>query len=53
VHNAWGARPWVALTKAALADVLDARARPIDREWIAGLRSESAWVTRTLGLRTL
>ncbi|MGH8895410.1 MAG: hypothetical protein ACRDWY_19200, partial [Actinomycetes bacterium] len=24
VHNAWGARPWVALTKAALADVLDA-----------------------------
>jgi hypothetical protein len=53
VHNAWGARPWVALTKAALADVLDARARPIDREWIAGLRSESAWVTRTLGLRRL
>jgi tetratricopeptide (TPR) repeat protein len=52
-HNAWGARPWVALTKAALADVLDTRARPIDREWIAGLRSEAAWVTRTLGLRAL
>jgi DNA-binding SARP family transcriptional activator len=53
VHNTWAARPWVALTKAALADVLDARARPIDREWIAGLRSEAAWVTRTLGLRSL
>jgi DNA-binding SARP family transcriptional activator len=53
VHNARGARPWVALAKAALADVLDARARPIDREWIAGLRSEAAWVTRTLGLRSI
>ncbi len=53
VHSAWRARPWVALTQHALADVLDARGRPSDREWVAGLRAEAAWVTSTLGLRTL
>lgn len=53
VHNAWRARPWVALTQHALADVLVARGRPSDREWIAGLRAEAAWLTSTLGLRAL
>jgi DNA-binding SARP family transcriptional activator len=51
VHSAWRARAWVALTQAALADVLDARGRPSDREWIEGLRAESGWLTSTLGLR--
>jgi DNA-binding SARP family transcriptional activator len=51
VHSAWRARAWVALTQAALADVLDARGRPSDREWIEGLRAEAGWLTSTLGLR--
>jgi hypothetical protein len=51
VHTAWRARPWVALTQLALADVTEARGRPTDREWIAGLRTEAAWATTTLGLR--
>jgi hypothetical protein len=51
VHSAWRARPWIALTQDALAGVLEARGRPSDREWIAGLRAEAAWVTDTLGLR--
>jgi DNA-binding SARP family transcriptional activator len=53
LHSAWRARPWVALTQGALAGVLEARGRPSDREWIAGLRAEAAWVTGNLGLRTL
>jgi hypothetical protein len=51
LHGAWRARPWVALTQSALADVLDARGRPSDREWIAGLRAEAGWLTTNLGLR--
>ena len=51
LHSAWRARPWVALTQDALAGVLEARARPSDREWISGLRAEAAWVTDTIGLR--
>ncbi len=51
VHSAWRARPWVALTQSALADVLEARGRPSDREWIAGLRAEARWVAERLGLR--
>ncbi len=50
-HNAFGGRAWVALTQAALAEVLDGRGRPTDRDWIAGLRSEAGWVTGSLGLR--
>jgi hypothetical protein len=53
LHSAWRARPWVALTQAALAGVLEARDRPSDREWIAGLRAEADYVTATLGLRTI
>jgi hypothetical protein len=53
LHSACRSLPWVALTQAALADVLEVRGRPSDREWIAGLRAESEWVTSTLGLRTL
>ncbi len=52
LHSAWGGRPWVALTNDALADVLEARGRPSDRDWIAGLRAEAAWVASNLGLRT-
>ena len=52
LHSAWRARPWVALTQDALAGVLEARGRPCDREWIAGLRAEAAWVSETLGLRS-
>jgi hypothetical protein len=51
-HSARRARPWVALTQAALAGVIEARGRPSDREWIAGLRAEAEWVTTTLGLRS-
>jgi DNA-binding SARP family transcriptional activator len=47
------ARPWVAFTQTVLADVLEARGRPSDREWLAALRGESHWATATLGLRTL
>jgi hypothetical protein len=50
-HTVLRARPWVALTQRALADVLEARGRTSDREWIAGLRSEADHVTSTLGLR--
>ncbi|HEX6236243.1 MAG TPA: AAA family ATPase [Acidimicrobiales bacterium] len=50
-HATVPARPWVALTQAALADVLEARGRPSDREWISALRSEANWVIRSLGLR--
>jgi hypothetical protein len=53
LHSAWRARPWVALTQGALAGVLESRGRPSDREWIAGLRAESAWVSGNLGLRTI
>jgi hypothetical protein len=50
-HTVLRARPWVALTQRALAEVLEARGRTSDREWIAGLRSEADHVTSTLGLR--
>ena len=50
-HTVLRARPWVALTQRALADVFEARGRTSDREWIAGLRSEADHVTSTLGLR--
>jgi DNA-binding SARP family transcriptional activator len=51
--SALQARPWVAFTKSVLADVLEARGRPSDREWLAALRGESRWATATLGLREL
>jgi DNA-binding SARP family transcriptional activator len=44
LHTAWHARPWVAWTQDALAGVLEARGRPTDREWIAGLRAEADYV---------
>jgi hypothetical protein len=53
LHTALRARPWVAWTQAALAAVLEARGRPSDREWIAGLRAEAQWVAGDLGLRPL
>jgi hypothetical protein len=49
--SALGARPWVAFTQRVLADVLEARGRPSDREWLANLRGESGWTTATLDLR--
>jgi DNA-binding SARP family transcriptional activator len=49
--SALQARPWVAFTQRALADVLEARGRPSDREWLANLRGESRWTTATLDLR--
>jgi DNA-binding SARP family transcriptional activator len=49
--SALQARPWVAFTQRALADVLEARGRPSDREWLANLRGESSWTTATLELR--
>jgi DNA-binding SARP family transcriptional activator len=52
-YSALQARPWVAFTQSALADVLEARGRPSDREWLAALRGESGWATATLGLREL
>jgi DNA-binding SARP family transcriptional activator len=52
-HSALQARPWVAFTQSVLADVLEARGRPSDREWLAALRGESRWTTETLGLREL
>ncbi len=51
--SALQARPWVAFTQRVLADVLEARGRPSDREWLAALRGESRWATATLGLREL
>ncbi len=50
-HTLLRARPWVALTQRALAEVIEARGRTSDRDWIAGLRSEADHVTSTLGLR--
>jgi hypothetical protein len=52
-YSALQARPWVAFTQSVLADVLEARGRPSDREWLAALRGESRWATATLGLREL
>jgi DNA-binding SARP family transcriptional activator len=49
--SALQARPWVAFTQRVLADVLEARGRPSDREWLANLRGESNWTTATLDLR--
>ena len=51
-HTTLRARPWVALTQRALAEVLEARGRTSDRDWIAGLRAEADHVTSTLGLRS-
>jgi DNA-binding SARP family transcriptional activator len=51
--SALQARPWVAFTQNVLADVLEARGRPSDREWLAALRGESRWATATLDLREL
>jgi DNA-binding SARP family transcriptional activator len=51
--SALQARPWVAFTQRVLADVVEARGRPSDREWLAALRGESRWATATLGLREL
>jgi hypothetical protein len=50
-HSSLRARGWVALTQRALADVLAARGRPSDRDWIDALRAEADHVTRNLGLR--
>jgi DNA-binding SARP family transcriptional activator len=50
-HSSLRARGWVALTQRALADVLNARGRPSDRDWIDALRAEADHVTRNLGLR--
>ncbi|HEY6699111.1 MAG TPA: AAA family ATPase, partial [Acidimicrobiales bacterium] len=52
-YSALQARPWVAFTQGVLADVLEARGRPSDRESLAALRGESRWATATLGLRDL
>jgi hypothetical protein len=52
-HTAAQARPWVVLSKHALAGVLEARGRASDRDWIDGLRSEAAWVAGRLGMRPL
>lgn len=52
LHSALRARPWVALTQAALADVLETRGHRSDRDWIAGLRAEAGWLISDLGLRT-
>jgi DNA-binding SARP family transcriptional activator len=52
-HTALRARPWVAVTQSVLADVLEGRGRPSDREWVAALRAEAGWVSSTLGLRSL
>jgi hypothetical protein len=52
-HTAAQARPWVVLSKYALAGVLEARGRPSDRDWIAGLRSEATWVADRLSMRPL
>jgi hypothetical protein len=43
----------VAFTQRVRADVLDARGRPSDREWVTVLRGESGWMTASLGLREL
>jgi DNA-binding SARP family transcriptional activator len=47
------ARPWVALAESSLADVLDARGRSSDREWLTALRSEAGGLAADLGLRPL
>ncbi|HKE74887.1 MAG TPA: BTAD domain-containing putative transcriptional regulator [Acidimicrobiales bacterium] len=47
------ARPWVALAESSLADVLDARGRSSDREWVTALRSEAGGLAADLGLRPL
>jgi DNA-binding SARP family transcriptional activator len=52
-YSALQARPWVAFTQSVLAEVLEARGRPSDREWLAALRGESRWATATLALREL
>jgi DNA-binding SARP family transcriptional activator len=52
-HSALQAQPWVAFTQRVRADVLDARGRPSDREWVTVLRGESGWMTASLGLREL
>jgi hypothetical protein len=52
-HSAAGARPWVALTQNALADVLEARGRASDRDLVTARRSEARWVARRLGMRPL
>jgi hypothetical protein len=49
--SALRARPWVAFTQRVLADVVEARGRPSDRDWLANLRGESGWTTATLDLR--
>ena len=49
-HAEMQARPWVALTQHALADVLDARGRSSDRDWVEALRSEVRWMAADLGL---
>ena len=49
-HAEMQARPWVALTQHALADVLDARGRASDREWVTALRAEVQWIAADLGL---
>jgi DNA-binding SARP family transcriptional activator len=52
-HAEMQARPWVALTQHALADVLDARGRSSDRDWVTALRSEARWLANSLSLRPL
>ncbi|HEX6421723.1 MAG TPA: hypothetical protein VFZ77_24685, partial [Acidimicrobiales bacterium] len=52
LHSALHARPWVALTQDALADVLETRGHRSDHDWIAGLRAEASWLAGDLGLRT-
>ena len=52
-HSALQAQPWVAFTQRVRAEVLDARGRPSDREWVTVLRGESGWMAERLGLREL
>jgi DNA-binding SARP family transcriptional activator len=52
-HTAADARPWVVLSKHALAGVLEARGRSSDRDWVDGLRSEARWQAQRLGMREL
>jgi hypothetical protein len=51
--TAMGARPWIALAQHSLADVIDARGRSSDREWVSALRAEAQWLATDLDLRPL
>jgi DNA-binding SARP family transcriptional activator len=51
--TAMGARPWIALAQHSLADVIDARGRSSDCEWVSALRAEAQWLASDLDLRPL